>query len=267
MRFMDGPWRAIEVQRVRDGQCVAAEDRAATEAPLAIRLHGQHFVMTMRTPGADRDLAAGFLLSEQVVRGADEIAAMAQADDESAIDVTLAGQALGRLDARMAERRHVTTSSACGICGRQTVDALVTHAAPITATWTIPADTLSSLPERLRAGQAVFDETGGVHAAGLFGARRRAHHVSGGCRPPQRRGQSRRADAARGAAARGHAARRQRPRVVRDRPEGAHRGHAAHRRRLGSLEAGDRLRGAWRLTLAAFVRDERFNVYTHERIA
>lgn len=165
---MNAAWRSIEVQRVRDGRCVAAEDRAATEAPLAIRLHGQHFVLTMRTPGADRDLAAGFLLSEQVVRSADEIAAMTQADDESAIDVALAGQALARLDARMAERRHVTASSACGICGRQTLEALVTHAAPITATWTMAAAVLSRLPERLRAAQAVFDQTGGLHAAGLF---------------------------------------------------------------------------------------------------
>ena len=64
-----GAWRAIEVQRVRDGQRSVAEDRAATEAPLEIRLHGQPFVMTMRTPGADRDLATGFLLAEQVIGG------------------------------------------------------------------------------------------------------------------------------------------------------------------------------------------------------
>jgi FdhD protein len=161
-------WRAIEVLRVRGGECVAAEDRAATEAPLDIRLLGQPFAITMRTPGDDRDLAAGFLLSEQVVRGIDEIAAMTQADDQSAIDVTLQGQAVDRLGARLAERRQVTTSSACGICGRQTADALKTDAAPITADWTLPATVVASLPERLRRGQTVFDSTGGLHAAGLF---------------------------------------------------------------------------------------------------
>lgn len=153
---------------MRDGQRALAEDRAATEAPLEIRLHGQPFVITMRTPGADRDLAAGFLLAEQVVRGAGEIAGMAQADDESAIDVTLGGEAIGRLEARLAERRQVTATSACGVCGRQTVEALETHAAPITAPWTVSAAIVSSLPEHLRTQQAVFDRTGGLHAAGLF---------------------------------------------------------------------------------------------------
>jgi FdhD protein len=161
-------WRSIEVQRVRDGARVAAEDRAATEAPLEIRLHGQPFVITMRTPGADRDLAAGFLLSEQVARGAGEIAGMTQADDESAIDVTLRGAAAERLEVRLAERRQVTASSACGICGRQTADALRTDAAPLADDWTITAAVVSSLPARLRANQAVFDHTGGLHAAGLF---------------------------------------------------------------------------------------------------
>ena len=153
---------------MRDGRRVAAEDPVATEAPLEIRLQGQSFVITMRTPGADRDLAAGFLLSEQIVRDAAEIAAMAQADDESAIDVTLRGDAHERLRARLDARRHVTASSACGICGRQTVDALKTDAAPLTAGWAIPASLVSSLPERLRSSQAVFDQTGGLHAAGLF---------------------------------------------------------------------------------------------------
>lgn len=165
---MNAAWRPIEVHRVRDGRHVAAEDTVATEAPLEIRLQGQSFVITMRTPGADWDLAAGFLLSEQVVRRSDEIAAMVQADDESAIDVTLRGDAATRLDARLAERRQVTTSSACGLCGRQTADALVTDAAPLTASWTVPATVVSSLPDRLRSSQAVFDRTGGLHAAGLF---------------------------------------------------------------------------------------------------
>jgi FdhD protein len=102
------------------------------------------------------------------VRGSDETAAMALADDESAIDVTLHGAAVQRLDARLAERRQVTTSSACGICGRQTADALKTDAAPLADDWTIAASVVSSLPARLRARQAVFDHTGGLHAAGVF---------------------------------------------------------------------------------------------------
>ena len=165
-----GAWRAIEVQRVRDGRRSAAVDRAATEAPLEIRLHGQPFVMTMRTPGADRDLAIGFLLAEQVITGPADIASISHADDESAIDVSLRGDAAARLEARPASRRHVAATSACGVCGRQTADALDLPVSPITAAWTMPAAVVAALPGRLRTQQAVFDHTGGLHAAGLFTA-------------------------------------------------------------------------------------------------
>ena len=163
-----GAWRAIEVYRVRDGQRSVAEDRAATEAPLEIRLHGRPFVMTMRTPGADPDLATGFLLAEQVIADRADIDSITQADDESAIDVALRGKAFTRLDALLNGRRHVAATSACGVCGRQTADALDLPIAPINAAWTIRPAVVSGLPDRLRAQQAVFDRTGGLHAAGLF---------------------------------------------------------------------------------------------------
>lgn len=163
-----GAWQAIEVHRVRDGSRSVVADRAATEAPLEIRLHGQSFVLTMRTPGADADLAAGFLLAEGVVGTPDEIASVAQADDHSAIDIALRGEALTRLDARLAARRNVTATSACGICGRQTADALAINAPPCTASWTMSGRDVTQLPTRLRARQDVFSGTGGLHAAGLF---------------------------------------------------------------------------------------------------
>ncbi len=155
---------------MRDGTRTTDEDRAATEAPLEIRLHGQPFAITMRTPGDDMDLVAGFLLAEQVVRDAGDLGAMTQADDESALDVTLRGRAADRLAARLAERRQVTTSSACGICGRLNADALKTDAPPITASWTMTTAIVASLPGRLRARQATFEHTGGLHAAGVFTA-------------------------------------------------------------------------------------------------
>jgi FdhD protein len=170
MSDVPGAWRAIEVQRVRDGQRSIAEDRAATEAPLEIRLHGQPFVMTMRTPGDDRDLAIGFLLAEQVIAGPADVGSISQADDESAIDISLRGEAATRLEWRLERRRHVAATSACGVCGRQTADALDLPVAPITAAWTMPAAVVARLPDRLRAQQAVFDHTGGLHAAGLFDA-------------------------------------------------------------------------------------------------
>jgi FdhD protein len=163
-----GAWRAVEVHRVRDGQRSVAEDRAATEAPLEIRLHGRPFVMTMRTPGADADLAIGFLLAERVIADRGDIDAITQADDESAIDVALRGKAFTQLDALLSGRRHVAATSACGVCGRQTADALDLSVSPINAAWAIPPAVVSGLPARLRAQQAVFDRTGGLHAAGLF---------------------------------------------------------------------------------------------------
>ena len=170
MSEVPGPWRSIEIHRVRDGHRSVIADRAATEAPLEIRLHGQPFVMTMRTPGSDRDLAAGFLLAEQVIENPSDVASIAQADDESAIDIIVRGAALPRLEARLATRRHVTATSACGVCGRQTADALEMSISPVIADWSMPANVVTGLPDRLRERQAVFDRTGGLHGAGLFTA-------------------------------------------------------------------------------------------------
>ncbi|MCC6165445.1 MAG: formate dehydrogenase accessory sulfurtransferase FdhD [Acidobacteria bacterium] len=165
---MTDAWRSIDVQRVSDGRRSTIEDRAAAESPLEIRLNGQAFAMTMRTPGADRDLVAGFLLSEQVITSAADITTISHAGDESAIDVTLGDRVSDTLARRLAERRQVTTTSACGICGRQSADAVKTDAPPITASWGVSAGVVSRLPDLLRDRQAVFDHTGGLHAAGIF---------------------------------------------------------------------------------------------------
>src|SRR3954468_9177932 len=76
--------RAVEVVRVRGGARAAESDRAATEEPLEIRLHGEPFAVIMRTPGADRELAAGFLLAEQVIAGADDLGAIAHCTEPGA---------------------------------------------------------------------------------------------------------------------------------------------------------------------------------------
>ena len=166
-------WQPVDVERVRAGQRTRDTDRAATEAPLEIRLHGRPFVMTMRTPGADLDLTAGFLLSEGVIGGPDDLASLTEAsapgDQDGVVDVTLAPAAAARLDDLLASRRHVTATSACGVCGRQSAAALAFEAAPITAAWTIPATVVDTLPARLREAQATFEQTGGLHAAGVFG--------------------------------------------------------------------------------------------------
>jgi FdhD protein len=162
------------VIRVRGGARAAQPDQAATEEPLEVRLHDRPFAVIMRTPGADRELAAGFLLAERVIGGADDLGAIAHCTDaaadhpENIVNVLLANGSAAGIDALLAGRRQITTTSSCGMCGRRTIESLAADAAPVRAAWTVPAAVIASLPERLRARQAVFDETGGLHAAGLF---------------------------------------------------------------------------------------------------
>jgi FdhD protein len=161
--------RSVTVTHVQRGVIASQPDRVAIEEPLEIRLHGRPFVVAMRTPGADRELAAGFLLSERVIRSADELGAIEYCGDAANIvNVTLAGDAAGRIDRVLAERRNVTTNSSCGLCGRQTLDSLAVDVPPIVTTVTIPSSLVLDLPKQLRGSQTVFDETGGLHAAGLF---------------------------------------------------------------------------------------------------
>jgi len=169
-------FRSVTVIRVRDGVRSPDADRAATEEPLEVRLHGRPFAVIMRTPGADRELAAGFLLAEGVLTGADDLGTIAHCTDPSAehpdniVDVTLAGGSPEAIERWLAGRRQVTTTSSCGLCGRQTIDSLRTDRPPLTSAWDVAPAVLASLPDALRASQSVFDETGGLHAAGLFAA-------------------------------------------------------------------------------------------------
>jgi FdhD protein len=152
----------------------ASHDRVAVEEPMEVRVNGAPFAVIMRTPGADRDLAAGFLLAEDVVRSAAEIGTIeycAGAEDEArdnTLNVTVMGEATERLGARLGERRQVMMTASCGLCGRRTIESLRARVDTVDGQWTIPAAVISSLPDRLRAAQAVFASTGGLHAAGLF---------------------------------------------------------------------------------------------------
>jgi FdhD protein len=171
---MSDALRSVGVVRVRGAARAAESDCAATEEPLEVRLHDQPFAVIMRTPGADRELAAGFLLAERVISGADELGTIAHCTDaaadhpENVVNVTLAGGSIAAVERLLAGRRHVTTNSSCGMCGRRTIESLATEVAPIAAAWRVTAALIASLPDQLRARQAVFEETGGLHAAGLF---------------------------------------------------------------------------------------------------
>jgi FdhD protein len=164
----------VNVVRVGLTAGASVSDVAATEEPLEIRLGGLPFVVIMRTPGSDRELAAGFLLSEQLVRQAPEISTMRYCTGEdghetsNVLNVWLAGDASDRAAAAVAGKRHVTASSSCGVCGRRSIDDLMEGVRPLAASWTVPRAVISAMPERLRAAQRAFDETGGIHAAGLF---------------------------------------------------------------------------------------------------
>jgi FdhD protein len=162
--------RGFDVVRIRDGHRVAGVDQAAAEEPLEIRLHGQPFAVIMRTPGADRELAAGFLLAERVIRTADDLGAIEHCTDaaaagdhpENIINVTLAGAA-DTLDRVMASRRAITTTSSCGLCGRQTIESLKSDVAPLAVRGPLVTPrVIAALPDRLRASQSTFDRTGGL---------------------------------------------------------------------------------------------------------
>jgi len=151
----------------------ARNDCVAVEAPLEVRLNGEPFAVIMRTPGDDEALALGFLLSESIIEGDGEVAETASWPDDlslgNRINIVLATEAADRVAAALAGRRRVAMSSACGLCGRVTIDSLRREGAPVPIRWSVPAAILHALPSTLRATQRGFDETGGVHAAGLFG--------------------------------------------------------------------------------------------------
>jgi FdhD protein len=171
------PYRRVPVTYVdRTGhpRAGAGHDLAAVEEPLEVRLHGKPFAVIMRTPGDDRALAAGFLLSEGVLSHASEIGAIEHCrhpdrpEGHNVVDVYLVGDARASVDRHVAERRNVLANSSCGLCGRVTIEALRTRASTLPVTWTMTKGAAARMPATLRARQEVFDGTGGLHAAGLF---------------------------------------------------------------------------------------------------
>ncbi|MCL2533757.1 MAG: formate dehydrogenase accessory sulfurtransferase FdhD [Nocardiaceae bacterium] len=152
-------------------------DTLAVEEPLEIRLRGRSLTVTMRTPGSDIDLVHGFLLTEGVIHDPDDIEVVRYCDGVDSdgantynvLDVTLAA---GVPDPGNRGRREFLTTSACGVCGKASLDEVAVRSrfALSDNTLEVTAATLWSMPPTLRAGQRVFDATGGLHAAGLFTA-------------------------------------------------------------------------------------------------
>ena len=160
------------------------DDAVATEEPLEIRLAysrpdgkraQQSISITMRTPGNDGELAAGFLLTEGIVRDVADIEAVSPCGPPAAnglINVVRVDLAVGvEVDLARLER-HFYTSSSCGVCGKASLEAVAVQGRYDLhgKTLSVTANALGALPDRLREGQSVFERTGGLHASGLFDA-------------------------------------------------------------------------------------------------
>src|SRR5262245_56229603 len=167
------PTRRVNVTRIAGDATTHTTDVAAAEEPLDIRLHGRSFAVVMRTPGDDKALAAGFLLSERIIRSADDIGAIEhcrhpdQTKAHHVVDVYLVGGAASRVPAMLEHRRQVIANSSCGVCGRSTIDELLGELAPLSETGAVDVGVIRDLPDLLRARQSTFDETGGLHAAAI----------------------------------------------------------------------------------------------------
>ncbi|NEA66887.1 formate dehydrogenase accessory sulfurtransferase FdhD [Streptomyces sp. SID12488] len=168
-----------KVIRIRDGAISTRPDTLVAEEPMEIRLNGKPIAITMRTPGDDFALAAGFLVSEGVLAERHELqnivyCAGSTEDGSNTYNVVDVRTAPDVVLPDITLERNVYTTSSCGLCGKASLDAVRTTARrPIDDGADAPPvrltpELLSSLPDRLRASQRVFDRTGGLHAAALF---------------------------------------------------------------------------------------------------
>ena len=167
--------RETSVDEVRGGRSRSYADQLAVEEPMEIRgrtagpgdpaAREQSVSVTMRTPGDDAELAVGFLFTEGLIRSRKEIASV----DTTGDNIVTVNFAPGVTVAPKNVERNFYMTSACGVCGKSSIDAArVPPAAPLTAGPTIGADLVHALPGALREHQATFETTGGLHAAGLF---------------------------------------------------------------------------------------------------
>jgi FdhD protein len=162
--------RSIDLTRVsewKDGHIHSGQDYLVAEEPLEIRVNGHPLTLTMRTPGHDLELAAGFLVTEGLIRTANQIVSLqpTSANNKSnVVEVRLAAEPnVEHL------RRNFTATSSCGICGKVSIESVrMRGIGRLNTHFEINPEVLCSIPEKLRAKQAVFGKTGGLHAAALF---------------------------------------------------------------------------------------------------
>ncbi|MSU59238.1 MAG: formate dehydrogenase accessory sulfurtransferase FdhD [Pedosphaera sp.] len=162
---------ATKIVHWKDGQASLLTDHVAREEPLEIRVRGRSVAVTMRTPGHDRELAAGFLVTERIIhRGKDliEIATCrASQEPDNTLDIFLAP---GVVVDFAALTRHVFASSSCGLCGKASIESVKQHFPAVDSKLVVSAKILARLPDRMRRAQPTFAQTGGLHAAAVFDA-------------------------------------------------------------------------------------------------
>ncbi|MFL6519004.1 MAG: formate dehydrogenase accessory sulfurtransferase FdhD [Chthoniobacterales bacterium] len=164
---MQGVGAGSIIRRKENGEHECVTDEVAIEEPLEIRIRGEAVATTMRTPGHDEELAAGFLLSEGIVRDRADLRTLSPAAE----NVISAELAANTKFAPTAVQRFGTISSSCGLCGKKSVEFILQHLSPIDFAkdqTRIAEATLLELPTKLRTAQGNFERTGGIHAAGIF---------------------------------------------------------------------------------------------------
>ena len=169
--------RSTEILAWRAGSLAKRQsDFLAHEEPLEIRVRGRSVAVTMRSPGHDEELAAGFLLTEGLLRRPGDVVEIAHcrqgeaANDQNLLNVFLSPSVELNLE-RLT--RHVFASSSCGLCGKASIEAVQQHFPPVESQLAMSSQTLLALPKRLRVGQKTFQQTGGLHAAAVFDQRGR----------------------------------------------------------------------------------------------
>ena len=165
--------QVTQVLNWTEGRSETRQDDLAAEEPLEIRIGDRPLVVTMRTPGHDFELAAGFLFTEGVIERPDQIASIREAADSkftergNVVEVAIAPGVHLDLDGA---RRNFYATSSCGVCGKASIDSVRRRGiSGLNPQFRMTPEVLCRLPEKLRAAQDVFSRTGGLHAAGLFG--------------------------------------------------------------------------------------------------
>ncbi len=167
------PVQSIRVTRVNAAPAHATDDDVVVEEPLDIRVSGDTLAVTMRTPGHDRELVMGFLWAEGVITSRSDIAAIAHcgrpgdAAYGNTVEVTPAPGARLRLPEEPMTRRGTLTTSACGVCGRKSIEDLLARCAKVESGGTMGRGAIVRAVGALRARQPVFAKSGGCHAASL----------------------------------------------------------------------------------------------------